>query len=220
MPLPFWCLNTSEGFDGSLYAKNPDELVVLDGKKLPGVATVKAAPTQQFDLQKINGGDGASVVLRGYLPGPIEIEVVIWTIEQWERWQEIFPAIWRKPGKLATKSVGSGKKEKAAAKVAARAGAVAAQQAALTIYHPYLSQFGITRVVVTGISLPEKGPAEQSRVIRIKCMEYTPVPPGKQATARVHGTAPPEVPIDTHFREREDVANSPKTPPGAADGER
>lgn len=175
MALPFWSRVTSTGYEGDLYSNNPETLIILAGHKLPGVSRVRPAPEHQVDLQKTNGGDGASLVIRGYMPGPIEIETLIWTPPQWDAMQAVIAAVWRKPGKLAiTDQKTNDKLSKEQTK--------AAQTAAVDVEHPYLALLGITKLIVKGIGTPEPGPAEQSRIVRFKCIEYVPTPKGKDAT--------------------------------------
>lgn len=181
MALPFWTRRYDIGFEGDLYSANPEELVSIGKLKLPGISKFKAAPKVLIDLQKVNGKDGAVPVLRGYMPGPIEIETLIWTPSQWTVMQSVISAVWTKPGKIATNKISKGK--------AATLGAAAAQRAALDIDHPYATLFGIKSVVIEGISPPEEGPSPQTRLIRFHCIEYAP-PSNKDATAVVKGSGP------------------------------
>jgi hypothetical protein len=209
MSEPFWITDTSAGFDGPIYAKNPHRTVFLGGLQLPGLCTVKATPSVQFDRQKVSGGDGASIILRGYLPGPIDIDCEIWLPGQWEIWQDIQDKIWTKPGKLA----GAEKKKGSAL----AAGAKIAEREALDIQHPALRKLGIQRVVLVGISLPEPGSIPQSRVIRLKCMEY--VATKVNATAKVKGATTAVARDKKLTTEKFPSTNSPgKSPAQAGEG--
>lgn len=186
MPLPFWgsTLRRGHGYDGPLYAPNSHDVLVLGNEKLPGTARVDALPEHVYDRQKAQGRDGATLVLRGYLPGPIDIEWTLWTEEQWEKAQEIIPKIWRKPGKLAPPSEGE-KKSKAAL---SEAEAAKVEERALDIRHPGLLWLNVERVVIKGISPPKPGSVPQSRVVHIKCIEFVPPPKVDQQPTVVKGS--------------------------------
>jgi len=85
--------------EGAVFAPNPWDQVSLAGHLLPGVCSAKGLPTLAVDKKKAGGVDGATITVQGYLPGPIEIESLIWTPGQWAEWQTIIAAIWRKPAK-------------------------------------------------------------------------------------------------------------------------
>lgn len=197
MGLPFW-LTRSDGIDGTLYPKNAWDATFLGPYRLPGICRVKCAPKIEFDRQKVNGRDGAAIILRGYLPGPIEIECKIWTAEQWTTFQEIAPKIWKKPGKVAIKG-----KDKSAA--AAVAGAAATEQAALDISHPATLLWGVRSVVVTGVSAPEDGPEVGTKIIRIQCIEFV-ATSKKPATRNTKGSKGTEIVDDSRFA----PANDPR----------
>ncbi len=180
MGVPFWVSDTSRGFDGPVYAKNPHETIFIGGLQLPGICKVTALPSQQVDRQKVSGGDGATIIVRGYLPGPVDVECEMWLPSQWEVFQNVQAQIWTKPGKLAGV-------EKAKGKAAVQAAAIAEREA-LDIAHPALQALSISRVVVVGISLPTPGQIPQSRVVHIKCLEFVPTPKTK-ATAKIKGSA-------------------------------
>jgi hypothetical protein len=142
------------GGEGPLYAENPWELVTLNGQKLPGLCTVEGLPTLKIDQKKKGGADSVTFTATGYLPGPINVECMIWTLAQWQLFQTVAGLIWRKPNKKAK-----------------------ASDLAITIEHPGLTLWGISQVIVSGVSTPEDGPIKQSKIIRIRCLEY--VPPGR-----------------------------------------
>jgi hypothetical protein len=179
-PIPFWgrSARSGHGYDGPLYAPNPHDVVQLGNEKLPGICSVEALPEHIYDRQKADGRDGATLILRGYLPGPIDITWTIWTEEQWQKAQEIIAKIWRKPGKLAQAS--AGKKAASSDEVAMT------EERAIDIRHPGLQLLGVQRVVILGISPLRQGPQPQARVINIKCLEYVPSP----ATGKVKTNKP------------------------------
>jgi hypothetical protein len=201
MGTAFWGRGT-KGYEGPDYAPNPHDTIVLGGKQLPGVCKVKALPTQEYGREKTPGRDGAAIILQGYLPGPIDIECLMWTPSQWVIFQDILASVWVRPGKLSsgfrergvvnfTKFDKAGRQAKTI-----REGADLAEQRAIDIGHPALQALNITRVVVTGLSVPEVGPFPQSRVVNIKCLEFVPAPKNPQ-TKVVKGAEKLETPTHT-----------------------
>lgn len=168
----FW-LRTTDGIEGPVIPPNPWDTVILGGESLPGVCVVKGTPTLAFDKKKAGGIDGATITVNGYLPGPIEIEVTMWTPEQFARMKQIAPKLWTKPNKKT---------------------AAASLKKAIT--HPAFALWGITAVVVLGVSVPEKGPLEGTKVVKIKCVEYVPTKAQnktKTAPAVDFGAADPNI---------------------------
>jgi hypothetical protein len=180
MSVPYWS-TTTRGFEGPDYAPNRHDTVRLKGMYLPGICKIKALPTREYDREKAPGRDGATIIMQGYLPGPIDIEVLLWMPIHFELWEGIVDKLWGAPGKLAP---GAAKKQTAASIEDA---AKLAEERAIEISHPATDVMKIHRVVITGISLPEPGPQPQSRVVNIKCLEFVPSPTAQQ-TAVVKGT--------------------------------
>jgi hypothetical protein len=157
--IDFWDPSTAVDNDGApmlngsgpLYSDNPWDVVFIGGNPIPGICKVHGLPTLAFDKKKKGGVDGATITVNGYIPGPIEIEVILWTQDQWDTFQALAGQIWRKPNK----------KTKAA-------------DLAVTIDHPAFALWGINAVVIVGVSVPENGPIPQSKLIKIKCVEYVP----------------------------------------------
>jgi hypothetical protein len=153
---------------GAIYATNPWDTLWLGGEQLPGICRVKCEPTIQIDTKKHKGADGANITLLGYLPGPVQVDVEIWTSAQWATLKRLLKElIWRKPGKAD-----------AIAGEAMRIGFTREQAmlfaSALEIRHPSLKPLGVENVVVTGVSTLEDGRATDSKVMRIKCIQYSP----------------------------------------------
>jgi hypothetical protein len=146
---------------GPTFATNPWDLVYVSGQPLPGLCKVRGLPTLAFDKKKSGGSDGAVITVNGYIPGPIEVECLLWTREQWSFFQVIAAQIWTKPAKKTE-----------------------AAKLAVAISHPALDLWGINAVVVIGVSVPEMGPVPQTRVIKIKCVEYVPLAGKKSKTVR------------------------------------
>jgi hypothetical protein len=148
MGIPFWDPVTTTA-EGDTFAFDPWDTVFLGGVQLPGICTVKGLPTLAFDKKKAGGVDGATITVNGYLPGPIDIEVLLWTAAQFAEMERIAPKLWRKPNKKTN-----------------------AKDLAVPIAHPAFALWGITAVVVLGVSVPERGPVEGSKLIKIKCVEF------------------------------------------------
>jgi len=185
MGVPFWATNTQAGYFGPIYPVNPVDLCILGGEKLPGICTVKALPSQEISREQVPGRDGATILWKGYVPGPIDLQCLMWLKAQWDLMQVVLGKIWQKPGK---ELAGKGFTKKQKAKLLDKQAEVA-ERAAMDIAHPYLQVLCITRVILVGVSLPEDGPAPQSRIISFKLLEY--VPPGKKtALKKANGALP------------------------------
>ena len=144
---------------GPTFMSNPWDIVFINGTGLPGVCKVHGTPTLSFDKKKHGGSDGAIITVNGYIPGPIDIEILLWTQAQWEFFLAMAPTIWTKPAKK-----------------------IAAAKVAVTVGHPAFATWGITQVVIIGVSVPENGPVPQSKLIKIKCVEYVPIAGNKSKT--------------------------------------
>lgn len=188
MGAAFWGRGT-QGYEGPLYSSNPHDIVILGGLKLPGICEVKALPTQEYGREKAPGREGASIILQGYLPGPIDISVLMWTPRQWEVFQDVMDLVWQPSGKISAGFSKRGQQfyssiDKTSADASQiKRGAALAEQRAISIAHPALQEAHITKVVVTGRSLPERGPFPQSRIVNIKCLEFVQSP--KSAKTKV-----------------------------------
>jgi hypothetical protein len=169
--IDFWDPQTAVDNDGApmlngsgpTFSANPWDLVILNGKGIPGICKIHGLPTLAVDKKKPQGVDGIVVTVTGYQPGPIEIETVLWTQAQWNKFQENLPYWWTKPHKRQEVSNKANPKHKDQLPLAR------------TIVHPATSLYGISLVVVLGMSIPEPGPIPQSRLIKFKCQEWTPL---------------------------------------------
>lgn len=148
---------------GPTFADNPWDLVYISGEPVPGICKVHGLPTLAFDKKKSGGTSGAVITINGYIPGPIEIEVILWTKEQWSFFQIIAAKIWTKPAKKTS-----------------------AAKLAVSIAHPGLDLWGINAVVVLGVGVPERGPIPQSISIKIKCVEFVPLSGDKRSQTVKH----------------------------------
>jgi hypothetical protein len=182
---------------GPLYAGGWDT-AMLAGEKLPGICDVKCERTLQIDQQKGPKSDGAALVMNGVLPATVDITVTIWTEEQWTKFIAIVPLFWRKPNKDSPDVQARADNQQLSLTDAQNS------MAASAIFWPGLIYLDISQVIVTSISAPEPGPVEQSKNIRIKCLEYQPptrkTAPSKvkKATGRRSGAARQPKPSTTH----------------------
>jgi hypothetical protein len=173
--------------DGPLYSENAWDRVTLNGNEIPGICAVKCESKLQIDQQKGPKHDGALLVVQGVLPSPIDISVTIWTEQQWGTFVELIPLIWRKPNK-------SGDINSIAKTLRLSQAAAAQALLAVDIIHPACQMFGINYVIVSGMSQPEDGPVPQSKVIRIKCVQY--LPPSRKTIPSKPHARPIDVPVD------------------------
>ncbi len=157
------------GGNGPDHSSNPWDTVFIGGAQLPGVCKVSGLPTLKIDQKKKGGSDAITFTATGYLPGPIEVECMIWTTSQWSIMQDIASKIWRKPNKKAK-----------------------AAELAQQISHPGLALWGVNQVIVQGVSTPTPGPLPQSMVIKIKCLEYVPPNAKDQTKTAKSGPSFPE----------------------------
>jgi len=178
--IPWWGVTDGEG---PTFMPNPWDVAFFNGNPLPGKWTVQGEPTLAVDKKKHAGVDGAAITVQGYIPGPISVDGLIWTRDQWEFFQVFAPDIWRKPTKKA--------------KLA---------QLAVTIEHPGLATWGIAKFVVIGVSPPMDGPIRQSKTIKIKGLEYVALD-GKTRTMTAKSA--PIAPLDTHFQAKNSAGGKP-----------
>lgn len=179
---------TTGSAEGPLYAPNPWDQVWLNWQQLPGVCKATGLPMLGIDKKHSNGVNGLTLTVNGYLPGPLEIESLIWTPQQWAQWQEIIPFIWQKPNSGKTKGA----------------------DLAVMISTPALDFLGIKLAVVLGMTPPERGPIPQSMVIKMKSLEFVlPVP-----NLHTIKPAPKNVPLVQQYQR----ANTPPAPSAGGNG--
>lgn len=222
MGLSFWA-DDGVGYDGPLYSSSPWDYVMLGNDKLPGICRVRGAPEYMVDRQKPNGGDAAAIILRGYNPKDIEIEVTIWTPQQWEKLQDVITKVWRRPNKASALDLprsGKGVEtvKKAEETAAIQGGARLVEQQAVDISHPSTSLYGIKQVVVVGMSMPEDGGTVGSKVVRIRCVQFIAPAAAKDATAARKTKGSKAKLTDPKVRKEIGEKNSPFKPPSASDG--
>lgn len=208
MGIPFWDQFPDTWVMGPASDPNPWGSVILGGITLPGTCEVTGAAIHRIDVQKANGVDGGTLIERGYQPGEFDIDMKLWTPEHWQLWRETRPSIFRRLSKIDPNDT---KK-----KTTASAGQVSAtEKAALAVSHPALADAEITACLIKSITLPRPGPELGTKIITIKCIQYIPPAPNKNALRKAASVkAPARDP-------RTDLApsvNKPITPLEAGDG--
>lgn len=177
---PFWDAELYDdagnpvGVDGPVFAENPWDRVQLGEYVLPGLWTATATPSLQIDIQNPKGFDGAAIITRGYRPAGITLTGLLWTPFQWRRMQEIYPAIWTRPFKIAAQDVVLGKKSKASTQV--DQGLIVGKQRSLTVVNPALNFLGITALVIERPTPPAPHAIPGVRQMTFQCVEYVAQP--------------------------------------------
>jgi hypothetical protein len=129
---------------------------------LPGVARVKGSLGRKLDARSAPGADGGTIVDKGYKLAPVEIEVLLWTDEQYTAWRQ------------------------ASLPLVARRGR---QRLPLTIVFPALNDLGIYEVYLEDITaLEPSGQARGAWECTVKLLEYAP-PSRRNATQRPRAPA-------------------------------
>lgn len=162
------------GGEGETFMSNPWDFAVFNGTKLPGIWKCHGLPTLAIDKKRHSGTDGIAITANGYVPGPVEMEGMLWTSRQWGFFQTIAPQIWRRPAKTANSKF--------------------PVALAATIEHPGLALWGISKFVVVGVSPPEAGPIKQSMIIKIKGIEFVGLD-GKKRTQTAGDVVPLASPL-------------------------
>jgi hypothetical protein len=174
MPAPFWD-NFTDGYEGPPYPQDRRAQCQLAGYALPGRAAVDGSAKKRLQVMKANGADGGALVERGYTPGELDIDLTMWTPEQWDTWQRILPVVFRKPNKLDLKDH---KEQKTGAK---QSDLETTKTSSVSIVNWKAQSLNIATVIVTQVGLPKEN-ADGSVTVTIKCTEY--VPPKKGAKAK------------------------------------
>jgi hypothetical protein len=166
--LPWWDKTTKVPTE--LEASEWDYLR-LGGIDLPGILEEppKAEPGRKVDKKNGAGLDGATLTWHGFEPPEISIKLLLWTAEHWREWQEILPVILPRPGKPPANP--------------------------FAIDHPALTAYGITQVMVTKISLPEKAGQHGVMRVTITCEHWVKV---KNAGTSTPTSAAGAVPKTVH----------------------
>lgn len=216
--LQFW--TEPEDRDGKLTAWS---CLRMDGKFFPGVDSLDdpgaciAIPraTRQLVTDKLKslGRNNTRQLHHGYAAADVEIEVRIWSIEQWRAWLKYLPQI--DPARKITKTTKTSKIVTAAGPPAPVESVVSLAPSASTgdvvtittttsdtatatvtetkttseipahsIDHPDLSMLGIASIYITSISTPEEVEDGGVRTIRIKGIEVVKPKTGNKVVSK------------------------------------
>lgn len=171
----------------ALYSEHPWDTAWMAGYRLPGECAVMNGLTEiGIDMKKPDGKDGGRITVKGYKPGKFEVSCTVSTAEQWDALQAVIEVVWRqkkKKGKL--------------------------KDVAFDIHHPALALYGVTSCVIEGLSYPQPGKYEGSKVINFKCIENV-APGNKAVTKRV--AAGPTIAVQIR---KEDPSNATPEKPSA-----
>lgn len=159
--IPFWGLPGSEG--PTYFDDDPWLLAWIAGIKVPGKTTVSASSVARLDFQdnKAKGRHGSDILIQGYKPGPFDLNVEIWTPEQWTAMLDLIDQVWVTP-KKKTKLSGI----------------------AVDVYHPALASVKIYRAALIGIDPPKDASTDGIKLVRFTFRESV-LPDRKNATKKV-----------------------------------
>jgi hypothetical protein len=135
--------------------------VVIAGFEFPGLARVKGELRRKLDKKAPKGVNGGTTTDDGEDHHPVEVEIRLYTREDWQRFELIVPFI-------SPKSLG--------------------KRVAVTIDYPTLALFGINTIYVESVTIPDfVDDKRQHMVCTIRANEWRPPPkpaPSKSSTAK------------------------------------
>lgn len=160
------------GFVGQTYAANQWDYIQLPQsnsdlipERTPGICTVNCDKEIKVDHKKAAGQDGERVTYHGLKPANIDIQILIWTPDQFR----VLQNIWQTYMPLANKST------KASSKTPSSPGP-------LDIVHPLLQFHGVKSIIILGGNGPAPGPVPRSRIFNIRAQEFYPLQTNKVQT--------------------------------------
>jgi hypothetical protein len=159
------------GFEGNTYLANPWDFIAFGtqnevqdpytagpssfSSKTPGKCNVTFTKFRDVDKKKQSGSDGARLTLHGVEPAEVDIEVLIWTPEQWRQMKTLWSVI--NPG--ATKGT----------------------PPAYDAYHPALAMQDVKALVFVSGTGPD---IDDKRVGHFKMKAWEYLPPSKKAAVK------------------------------------
>jgi hypothetical protein len=162
MAEPFWAVDLGEQRkDGLLIDQyhdwlewaGPWDLVVFNGKPMPGLATVTPSSAMKVDEKKGAGNNGATPTFHGRTPAEFEVKLVLWTAAQLEELETQMSVWWPKE---------PDRKE----------------PTPHDIYHPNLALLGIKSAFPVKMSGLTTGPVSKAMTISIGFREFRKPKPG------------------------------------------
>jgi hypothetical protein len=171
-----WC----PGFEGKTFADNPWDLVKLsfsaadrakhpDATGLgstftPGICRVTVSKGRTVDKKKSSGTDGDTLTISGINSAEGEIQVMLWTPEQWEWWKHIWPIMSPPQGKHPTDGT--------TVKTTVGKGTAKIFVQAYDVQHPKFAMHGIKSVVFLHGNGPDDGWVTGAKFFTAKWVEY------------------------------------------------
>lgn len=144
----------SPGYIGPTYLANSWGSVFLNGIQSPGMAEVRIDRVRVADKKKGAGVDVGTATIHGILPSDIDIKIVIWTADQWDKFKTWISALIPKTGK--------------------------GSPPAISCRHPVFDFHNISNLQVLGAMGPDwHGGIPRAKAITLKCIEWV-----KPATAK------------------------------------
>lgn len=129
-------------------AYGPWDQILMAGQMVPGIVRVSGKKGQRMDSKLAPGMDGSTDTHLGYDNADILLRVTLWTAAHWTAWQALIPLIQPKPNKGQARPV--------------------------DVYHPGLAPYGIRKLYVKDLSIPEPGPKSGDMIVTITCSEFRP----------------------------------------------
>lgn len=145
--------------EGPTYLQSEWETIFFDDVQLPGLCEVDGAVQLKIDKKKPPGSDGIELTSTGLLPGPVDITLTLWTLNQWLEFQKKKPLIWVSPDR-------------------------GWPVPAVAVSHPAFNLWDINLIVIENVSVPKRGPIPQTIVIKLRCQHWV-KPTNKNRTATV-----------------------------------
>jgi hypothetical protein len=204
------------GFVGSTYQDNPFDKVLLaipafspiEQSATPGLATVSITKARAVDKKKAAGSDGARITLHGIDVAMVDIQLLIWTPQQYKMMREMWTALFAGPLKTSTTKTKTIVIE--APKTVVLFGGTNGQTVtlppttekktvtvttpiskAVDAQHPLLTDHGVKSLIFYQGEGPSPGSVPRSRVFTMRAYEFLPpsknnstvTPVGSKATA-------------------------------------
>jgi hypothetical protein len=154
------------------------------------LASVTAFPSKRVDKKKPPGYDGATVIVQGYDPRDVDINVTVWTEPQYRRLAEMLRTLWPPVKKPSDPDY---------------------FRAAFDIQHPALALLRIVKVMIVAVSTLDPGPVAGAMTCKIKCWEWMP-PKEVKKKGKVERPANAPVTPAMQTAKNEPHANDPKIP--------
>lgn len=150
--------------EGPAYLENEWETIFFNDIQMPGLVEVDGAVQLKIDKKKSGGSDGIDLTATGLLPGPVDISITLWTLQQWIEFQKKKPLLWVSPDRGFPVQ-------------------------AVEVHHPAFNLWDINLIVIENVSVPKRGPIPQSIVIKMRCQHWRP-PTKKNRTMTVKRATP------------------------------